>query len=99
MRELERAVYALLEHGPISATVAALYAGGLAHLLAARLVRRTHEGGYELASRDTRGAMVTFTASVPQECVDFLDSLGPTRDEALLAVLRRWSGSGTRRKA
>lgn len=105
MGESERAVYELLEHGPISAAKSVLYASSLEHLVAARLVRRTTDGGYELTRKHSTTIrrsepphLETLTASVPAECVEFLDRLGPTRDAALLAILRRWAGSGIRRK-
>jgi len=102
--EAERAVYELLENGPMSAERSTFFADTLASLVAARLVRRTHDGGHELVRprsvvpREDTDTFALLTVELPADCVAMLDALAPTRDEAVMVALRPYLGSGVWRK-
>lgn len=112
MKEAERAVYELLELGPMSRRRSVIYRRPLAALVAARLARKTEDGGHELVTRARRDIVprvdlstyppadvVTFTACIPSEYAAFLDRMGcETRSAALCVILSRLAGSGTWRK-
>lgn len=95
--DFERAVYALLEHEPMTPEKSVLYKKPLAALVAEKLVRRTPEGGHELVAPSNVGAavtralkkpvMVTLTARVPASLLQRLDAVGPSRSEALRSIL------------
>jgi hypothetical protein len=108
-REAEIAVYDLLESGPISRERASRYAHTLEALVAARVARRTSDGGYELARGGGAPRVprtepppstryVDLTVDLPADCIAILDALGPTRDAAVIKVLRPMLGSGVWRK-
>lgn len=109
--EAEHAVQELLERGPISGERATFYANTLDALVAARVARRTLDGGYELASARTRARVprtepppslrmgeALLTIDLPADCIAILDGIGPTRDAAIVKVLRPMLGSGVWRK-
>ena len=112
MKEAERAVYELLELGPMSRRRSVIYRRPLAALAAARLVRKTPDGGHELVTREPRGIVprvdaisippadvVTFQACIPREYAAVLDRMGcASRSDALCVILSRLAGSGTWRK-
>lgn len=97
--ELERAVYGLLEYGPMTPEKSVLYKKPLAAMVAEKLVRRTPEGGHELVSPSPvasavkaalkKPVMVTLTARVPAALLQRLDAVGPSRSEALRSILEQ----------
>jgi hypothetical protein len=50
------------------------------------------------ASVPAHESMTTLTVRVPQEYLDLLDAIGPTRSDALRGILKRATGSGLRKR-
>lgn len=106
--EAEHAVRDLLERGPISRDRAASYERALNALVAAKIARRTREGGYELTSRATVTRLrrtepplsegEELTVDLPADCIAILDALASTRGEAIAVALRPYLGSGVWRR-
>jgi hypothetical protein len=73
------------------------------HLVAARIARRKQGGGYESSrasktpiSREEYTDDEEITCEVSAECAAMLDRIGPTREAAIMTILKRFSGSGVR---
>ena len=113
--QAERAVYMMLEAGPLTPERSALFIRTLRSLVSAKIARRNHDGSHELVTQATppinnrrteppepispaEPELITVSARLPVEYVEMLDRMGGTRSEALREILKRASGSGTRRR-
>jgi hypothetical protein len=110
----DRAVYHLAERGGLDAAHAALYRRQLSNLARHGLVTRMPDGAYLVVPSRTHmpsepppapsePPMATLVVRVPQAWLDELDAHGPTRSEALRAVLgpavKSLAGKSGQRKA
>jgi len=92
MTDAKRAIYEMLEHGPMTAEKASLYTRVINAMIAAKLVRRREDGGVELVAPGLgapipRGTvppppaeitpeLVTVSVRLPADVVAALDEMG-----------------------
>lgn len=107
----ERAVYHLVEAGGVGPTHAALYRRQLGALARVGLVTRADDGAYRVVPASVpppapeapgqSRPWATLVVRVPQAWIDVLDDKGPSRSEALRAVLGKAlaSQSGSHRRS